>query len=228
MSFFIDHTGNPSVIPYLDIVLPIVNTSSALFAYYLLFRPNFIKGQCVLTFVQSVFTTITGYEGLGTFLYIALIFVLFCNGFFKKKQKRFYVILTICWFVIILGVIPFGIERFIIEVAVSVFFLGFQIYLYNKYKEILKSLLPVSELKSQTALPNPGEKLYLNKLGLTERQVKIIDLYLKNNYSYQEIADICYVSVSTIKKDMINIFSLFGVKNIKELNILLLQYDLKF
>ena len=44
--------------------------------------------------------------------------------------------------------------------------------------------------------------------------------------SYKEIADKYMVSISTVKKDMTDIFSIFGVQNKNELTLLLSQYKL--
>ena len=62
--------------------------------------------------------------------------------------------------------------------------------------------------------------------GLTKRQINFLKDYMYTKLSYKEIAEKYVVSISTVKKDMTDIFSIFGVQNKNELTLLLSQYKL--
>ena len=137
LSFFLEPCKT-TIIPFPQYTVPFINSFSALFCFFLFFKPSFYKGQCLILIIQSITTTLTGYEILGTFLYFAAILILFCEGYFKNNFKQKILFIIVCWFFVTLGVIPFGFHRFILELAVSLFFLGFYIFLYSKLKDLLK------------------------------------------------------------------------------------------
>ena len=62
--------------------------------------------------------------------------------------------------------------------------------------------------------------------GLTKRQINFLKDYMYTKLSYKEFAEKYVVSISTVKKDMTDIFSIFGVQNKNELTLLLSQYKL--
>ena len=63
--------------------------------------------------------------------------------------------------------------------------------------------------------------------GLTKRQINFLKDYMYTKLSYKEIAEKYVVSISTVKKDMADIFCKFNVKNINELYFLLSQFVIK-
>ena len=227
----ISYYSEPSeytILPYPSITVPILNTSCALLCFILIFIPeNFICEILILT-IQSINTTLTGYETLGTFLFTMILVICFINGFFKTHLKIKVGILLSLWLIVILGVIPYGWNRFFLEIAITSFFLGFYVYVYYKLKHLLESFVPVKVLPNRILkLPQPGSQLKLSSLGLSERQIKLVEDYLQTGDSYSKLAEKHYISTSTVKKDMTDVFSILGVKNLKEMHILLLQYDIK-
>ena len=218
-----------TVIPFPQISIPIINSLSALFSLYLFFfKPNLYIGQCTVLIVQSVTTTLTGYEILGTFLFFAAILILFCEGFFKTNLKEKIYIIVSFWFITTLGIIPFGWARFVLALAVFLFFFGFYIFLYSKLKDLLSTLLPPDIVTSYVNLPSKGTHIKLSEFGLNERQINILKIYMKTKDSYSKLAYNLCVSVSTVKKEMADVLKIFGVKNINDLYILFLQYEILY
>lgn len=225
LSFFLEPCKT-TIIPFPQYTVPFINSFSALFCFFLFFKPSFYKGQCLILIIQSITTTLTGYEILGTFLYFAAILILFCEGYFKNNFKQKILFIIVCWFVVTLGVIPFGFHRFILELAVSLFFLGFYIFLYSKLKDLLKSLLPSNLIETTVCLPPIGSKITLSKFYLSERQIKILEDYMESKPSYSNLAYKHCLSNSSVKKEMSKILKIFGVSNANDLYFLLRQYEL--
>ena len=217
-----------TILPYPEITVPILNTSCALFCFILIFIPENLICEIIILGVQCVSTTLTGYETLGTFLFMMILILLFINGFFKTHIRSKSVIILSLWLITILGVIPYGWSRFFLEIAVTGFFLGFSFYVYHRLKHLLSSFVPIKVSENRTIkLPQPGTRINLKNLGLNERQIKLIKEYLKTGNSYNQLAEKYYISTSTVKKDMTEAFSILGVRNLKEMHILLLQYDIE-
>lgn len=216
-----------TIIPAPGITIPIMNTLCALISFSMFFCPNIYPLEIFLGFTQSVCTTLTGYETLGTFLFCATIILLFCNGFFKTNHKRKIYTLMIFWIIIIQGVLPFGIDRYFLEIAVSLFFAGFYYYIYLKLADSLSTFVPAKIVaNTKVTLPPPGSEISLEDFNLNERQILLIKSYMKHSYSYAQMAQKYNISTSSVKKAMSEAFNVFGVKNIKELHILLLQYKI--
>lgn len=218
-----------TIIPFPKVTIPILNSLCALFCLYLLlFKPTFYIGQCIVLIVQSVATTLTGYEILGTFLFFAAALILFCEGFFKTNLKEKIYIIVSFWFITTLGIIPFGWDRFILALAVFLFFCGFYIFLYSKLKDLLSTLLPQNIVTSSVDLPPKGSHLKLSEFSLNERQINILKNYMETKDSYSKLAYNICVSVSTVKREMADVLKIFGVRNINDLYILFLQYEIVY
>lgn len=219
-----------SIIPYPGIVIPIINTSSALTCIVSIFIPRHYKIPAyIVTFVQAISTTLTGYETLGIILYAAGTSLLFCDGFFKKHYRKKIIVLFCVWFSSLFGIIPFGWHRVILAIATSVFYLVFNLFVADRLSQLLAPLLPSSNLDSlelKVKLPRAGETVSLTKLGLTKRQAEFVISYITNGYTYTMLADQFITSISTIKGEMAATFKIFGVKNKEELRIILMQYEL--
>ncbi len=227
LSFILDPCPT-TIIPFPEISVPIIKSFCALFCVYLIFKPSFFIGQCAVLLLQSVTTTLTGYEVLGTFLFFASILILFCEGFFKTKIKQKTIILGLFWLLVIFGLVPFGFPRLILEFAVTFFFGGFFVFLYSKLKDILGHLLPQNLIESSVELPPQGAEIKLSNYGLNVRQISILKEYMKSKSSYSELAYNHFVSISTVKKDMSDILKIFGVANINDLYLLFLQYKIVY
>lgn len=224
----INNNDIPTIIPCHTVTIPIINGLSTLICFILFFtKENFYLHSLVL-FVQGICTVLTGYELLGAFLYSCLFIILFCNKFFVTKTKFKFTFLCVCWGLALLGLIPFGWQRFILEVVISLFFAGYYAYIYKKLESFLSILVPAKNTSAPLqGLPERGSEIDLSTFDLSDRQIKILKDYMDNKLSYKEISEKYYISISTVKKDMADIFCKFNVKNINELYFLLSQFVIK-
>lgn len=218
-----------TILRYPQITVPIVNFSSCIFCLILLFlKTEHYKLEILLCFVQSIFTTITGYETIGAFLYSAIIIILFINKFFVSHFYLKVFSLLIIWLCITLGLIPISVERFFLIIAVSIFFCSFYLFVFDKLKNQLSVFLPSNEtFISKIKMPAPGSKLNLQDYDLSDRQIMLIKEYLVSQKSYAQLSNKFNIGLSTVKRDMSMAFERFGVKDIKRLHILLLQYEIE-
>lgn len=230
-----------TVIPNPQYTIFGINSLSALFALILVIFPTSWKTMASLLLFQSISTTLTGYDTLGTFLYSGCIILCFCNGFFKTRLKLKILIFIIIWMLVLAGYGFYalnndnpefigirGLYRLILEIAISIFFFGFYFYIYKKLEVLLVTLVPAKNvMNTNEKLPKPGSTLYLSDFNLTERQTKLVLEYLNTQKNYEALSEQFYISKSTVKKDMTEVFEKFSVTNLKELHILLLQYIVK-
>lgn len=122
-----------------------------------------------------------------------------------------------------------GFIEWIYHLGMAVFFISCYIALYHLLSDRLSFLVGdfnVPGLDSKVALPEKGSVLDLKSLGLTERQIDCINYTVTTSYSYRQIAEKLITSESTVKKDMQDLFRLFGVKNREMLRLLLVQYTI--
>ena len=152
--------------------------------------------------------------------------ILFCNKYFTTNAKKKLIPFIICWIITLFSLIPFGMQRFILGLVISAFFAGFYAYIYKKLEGYISVFAPIKSIESES-LPEKGTLLNLADYGLTERQVKLVEDYMDHRLSYKELANKYYISISSVKKDMVSVFVKFGVKNINELYIVLSQYIIK-
>ena len=213
-------------IPAAKITIPIVNGLCALACIPLIIKPGIKSLEISIFLIQSFFTTWTGYETLGMFLYSAMIVLLFCYGFFMKHIHRRVFFIMFIWLIWLLGVIPYGFARCALVYTTFLFMFAFYYAVYSKLKHLLSPLLPSQSKEAIVKLPPQGSLLNLSDCQLSERQIKILNEYLETNASYSELADKFIVSVSTVKKEMASILHIFGVKNCEELRYLLSHYRL--
>lgn len=214
-----------TIIPNPKITVPVINTLCAVLAFLLLVTPTNIYIESFILILQSLSTTLTGYELLGVFLYSANFILMFCYGFFRIRAKRKIIAYILFWLVITPGILPFGIDRYFLAIGTSFFIIGFYGFVYAKLQHILTPLIP-AKLKTKIPLPAPGSKLDLAAYNLTDRQIQLVKAYLATGNSYAQLAKKMNMSTSLIKKEMSETFTKLGVKNIKELHLLLLQYQL--
>lgn len=224
------------IFPNPKISVFVINSVCALICICLTIFPHNVVLQCSILFIQAITTTLTNYEMLGTFLYAAFIILCFCNGFFKTKLKEKISAIIFVWFIVL---ILYGYEafqknhsrwlfNFLLQFSISVFFFGFYFYVYKKLETLLTTLVPAKKIPATSIqLPKTGTDLHLSNYNLTNRQIRLVMEYLKSNSNYEALSKMFYISKSTVKKDMTEVFSKFGVLNLKELHILLLQYIVK-
>ena len=217
-----------TIIPFPNVIIPTVNITASIICLFLVFFPKFFKLKIAVIYIQSILTTLNELELLGTFLYAGSILLLFCEGFFKTKPKKKIIVQFTIWFIVSLGTIPFGLYRYLRVLALSIFFLTFYLNIYFYLEKYLTPLLPIKELvKQNKVMPKPGSEIELADYGLTERQIALVKTYLKTTSSYKELANEYNISLSLVKHEMREVFSIFEVNNLKELHILLLQYNIK-
>ena len=226
---FIVEAESRTVIPKPEIVIPVVNTVCAVLAFVQFIFPKKHLLSYTVMLIQSISTILTGYETLGVFLFTALVILMFCN---HDLKTHFYAKILPLLGVLMLslpGVLPFGLFRFILAFAESVFFLAFYFCIYRKLETLLVSIAPVFEstIQPKIDLPEKGGLISLADLGLNERQQNLIFDNLTEDSSYTDLSKKYYVSTSTVKKEMSDAFHLIGVKNLEELRILLMQYHVR-
>lgn len=218
-----------SIIPHEAIVIPIVNGTCALLCFILIFFPTNLPLELFVLVPECICNTLSGYDVLGNFLYMALILYLFCGGFFKTKIKIKATFLGVFWGLILLTLINFGWDRVVFGFAIFIFMFAFFLCLYDMLKEQLSFLLPKTEIKrseDSVTLPSAGSSIYLSDYGLTERQINFVLDSLETTATYVELGKKYYTSPSAIKKNMAKVYKVFGVKNKEMLRVLLLQYKI--
>lgn len=230
-----------TVIPKPEYTIFFINAISAILALLLCIFPKNWQAMVSLLLFQSISTTITGYDTLGTFLYSGCIILCFCNGFFKKSLKIKILGFILIWALVLAGYGFYaihnqdpefngirGVYRLLLEIAVSIFFFGFYFYIYKKLEVLLVTLVPAKTvINTNEKLPAAGSTIYLSEFNLTERQAKLVLEYLATQKNYEALSEQFFISKSTVKKDMTEVFEKFSVTNLKELHILLLQYIVK-
>lgn len=216
-----------SIIPIPEFSIPVINTTCAILAFITIFRMDWIHLQYSILLIQTITTTLTGYETLGAFLFTALLIKMFCDGELKKHMMGKIVFISVLWAISILGLYPFGLARVILTYVALLFFAAFYYYVYIELKTILKPLLPASTVNTATILPEPGETISLSEYGLTERQINFIWDYLMEGVTYKDLVEKYYVSLSTVKAEMARAFKTFGVNNKEDFRVLMLQYKLE-
>ena len=217
-----------TILPHRSIVVPIINGSTALLCFILLFTKENYRLQCFILFIQGICTVLTGYEILGAFLYSAMFVILFVNKFFTTNTKKKLLILITIWILTIFCLLPISYTRFFTELVISIFFTTFYAYIYKKTEDILSIFIPSKKsFDSNNSLPNQGEEIFLKDYNLTERQIILLKDFIENKSTYVKLAKKYNISISTVKKDMADVFTKFNVANNNELFILLSQFIVK-
>ena len=145
----------PTIIPFRAIIVPIINATSALLCFILLFIKENYRLQCLILFVQGICTALTGYELLGAFLYSAMFVLLFVNKFFTNKPKKKLIFLVSVWILTNFSLLPISKLRFLIAFVISSFFAAFYAYVFKKLEDILSVFIPAKKvLFHQKIFPN--------------------------------------------------------------------------
>ncbi len=232
-----NHTPISYVIfPKPEITVFIINITCAILCIFSIINPQNYKLQCSVFFVQGITTSLTNYPILGIFLYLCFLVLAFCHGFFKTHAVKKFSLFAGIW---LIGCLFYAYECYVkyssrwiwialLQLFISIFFFSFYLAIYRKLESLLIPLIPTKQvIKTNLELPEPGSELELARLGLTSRQTNLLKEYLKSQCNYEELSREFMISKSTVKKDMADIFVKFGVSNIKELQILLIQYVIK-
>ena len=214
-------------LPYFNVIVPIVNITSAVMCLFLFIFPKFRLMQSIVVFGQGMVMVLNNLLFLGIFLYFLGIMLLFCNGYLRKKTV---IKLICCLGVLFLSFTPIIFKNFH-KYFMAVFFLLFvafsYIYIYWKIRQNLFDLFPFLANKiTDKQMPEPGSKLNLLDFELTERQINILKSYINDSKNYKAIGEKFYLSESLVKKEMVNICKCFGVQSIRVLLFLLQQYEI--
>ena len=228
ISFLIE-AEHKTILPFPEISVPAINTASAIAALIYFIFPHFKWLAYGIMLIQGISTMITGYETLGIFLFTALGIFSFCNGDLRTNFKLKISLFLTTWFASLFGILPFGIARFILSLAESVLFITFYFCIYKKLAKLLAPISPVLDAITDIKinLPEPGKTIYLCDYDLNERQQKFIYDNIKFKSNYHDLSEKYYVSPSTVKKEMVNAFNKIGVKNLEELRLLFMQYEVE-
>lgn len=222
---------SPSIVPYTQIITPVINLSTSLISLFVFLFPNSKKVVFSTIFIQACYNVMTGFETVGIMLYSFLMLLLFCWGYLRNNFKKKVFSLIVIWFLVLFTVIPFGIERFIFAIGISILTFATYVCLYDiLYDQLhfLVSQVSVTSNQCKLKLPEKGGKLNLKELGLTERQIACVKYINTTNMTYKEIAEKLIISESAVKKDMQDLFKLFGVKNKETLKFLMIQYSILY
>lgn len=212
-------------VPLTSILLPVVHGSLALWALFLVFKPN-IKCEVIILQIESFVTILTGTEMLGIFFFYGSIAVAQIDESFGKTTGKTTVMMVVLHFISIFGMFRHGWARVFLAIGTSAFYLSFMLWIYHLLREKFSSFLSKATYENEVIKEKPGEVIHLKDYGLTERQVSIVKDYIYNQTPYKDLAEKYITSLSSIKKDFSIIFQKFGVSNIQELNFLLSQYQL--
>lgn len=216
-----------SFLPYFNIIVPIVNITSAVLCLFLFIFPKFRVIQSLVVFAQGIIMVLNNLLFLGIFLYSLGIMLLFCNGYLRKRA-----ILKIicCLGILLLSFTPIlfmNLHTYFMAVFFLLFIAFASLYIYWTTKQNLFELFPFLANKiTNKQMPEPGSKLNLQDFELTDRQIKILKAYINDSTNYKDIAEMFYLSESLVKKEMTIICKCFGVQTIEVLLLLLQQYEI--
>lgn len=223
---------NPTLLPYPELSVPIINVFSFVLALVIFFFPNLYILQYIVLLIQTVSTCLTGYELLGCFLFNLFIFLFYIHSVFsQKKLITFFLIIYVCFIIILCGSIPYGLTRFIVALSSSLFistaFLCIILLLKNKYHNARAILNQALYISPSIQLPKAGDTVYLSNFTLSQRQINILYEILVKNHSYGEVAIKFNLSLSLIKKEMSGVLLYFGCKNLSSLKLVFSQFSIK-
>lgn len=221
--------NNPyTLVPAVHIVTYFVNAFSMILCILIIIFPSQKKYTLIVVLVESLYTVLIGYELLGVILYGFFILLLFAWGFFIHRFLQKVLISFGLWTIVLLTLLPFGTYRFFFAFGVSLFNISTYLCMYAVLYSKLSHLIPDISFTSNTdvkPIPKPGSLLVFQDYPFTERQIMCIYLIMHGTSSYKTIADKLAISVSVIKKEMLEIYHFFGVKNREMLYIALSQYN---
>lgn len=216
--------------PFFAEITPYVNGLCALVSLAFCFIPTYTTILAAIMLIQAVQDVLTGFYILGTFIYAFCLVIMFCLGYGRGHFKQKVAIALLIWLVVITTLIPkYGLSQFFFAFGISIFAGASYVSIYRILSDQLSYLVydvAVPDCRPEIALPEKGSTLDLHKLNLTERQITCIHYTLDSTWNYKKIANVLCTSESTVKKDMQDLYRLFGVKNRELLRLLLIQYKI--
>lgn len=216
--------------PHTNYLVPIINVSCTFFTIIFILCPTKIWLILFVLLVEATHLILTGYHYIGVFLYINSLILFFCFGYAQKKFKLKSIISISILFFLLFTLIPsYGLGEFFFSIGLTFFSLACYVIIYKLLSDKLSFLLGdyyIPDYAPLLDLPEKGSTLDLHKLNLTERQIACIHYTIDSTYNYKKIAEELITSESTVKKNMQDLYKLFGVKNREMLRLLLIQYTI--
>jgi len=180
---------------------------------------------------ESAHLVFTGYHHIGTFIYASSLLLLFVMGYAKNYFRIKHIVAATFW-VMLLSTLFYredGINEFFFSLCLFAFVSAIYFCAFQMVRDQLNFLVgevKVPGLDATVELPEKGSELILKNYGLTERQIACVHFTIDSDYNYKTIANELITSESTVKKDMQDLYRIFGVKNREMLRLLLLQYKI--
>ncbi len=220
------------VFPDAVFIVPATHAFSMLLALIVFIFPSKIKLLLSGFVIESVHQVITGFQHTGIFFYASFIVLAFVLGYLKTYFWTKLIGIIVFWMMLLSTLIFFyGFTEFLFMFGLSAF-LGAVYYVFyqivkNQVSFLVCDINPV-EISGEFTLPEKGGVLKLENFPLTERQIACIKYTMESDYGYRQIASELITSESTIKKEMQELYRLFGVKNREMLRLLLIQYKIAY
>lgn len=218
----------PAFFPWYAVyTIPTVHLICSIIVFCLIFKENLIL-RFFLFQIESWVAIYTGFAEIGMFLYYASIFSLYIHYFTDKKDFKH---VTICFIFHLFFLIispSTNIATKVVNIASSIFMMIMFMYFYEVLKNKFSSFIPKAvTLNSNISDKVPGETIKLSEYNLTERQINFIYDNIIENLTYNDLVEKYFVSLSTVKKEFADVYKIFGVTKLSELQILLLQYKIE-
>ncbi len=209
--------------------VPVIHGVSVIIGLFFIIFPRHVWILITLLLVESAHLTITGFQGIAIFIYTIAILIFFTMGYFKTHFKRRATIVCGTWIVLLFTLIPRtnGVFEFLFAIGLTAFVCCGYYVSYQILKDHLGFLIGDIKVPGQVSnvpLPEKGGKLLLKEIGLTDRQIACVHYTIDSDWGYKKIASELITSESTVKKEMQELYRLFGVKNREMLRLLLIQY----
>lgn len=218
---------NNSEIPYLGFVIQICHIVFLILAVINFIHP--IKLIPILCFVlESFIAIISGLEYLAVFMFHSALILVYLDDLFEHKLNKkiiFMIIIHLCSMALLY---PQGWIKILITLSYSIFTFLFYLIVFNIIRQKVLKFYP-SVVTENTIIKEikVGKTINLSKYSLTNRQIDFILENIKNNLNYREISAKYKVSVSTVKKEFVEIFKIFNITKLEELRMLLMQFDIQ-
>lgn len=219
-----------SIIEYIAptrIVIPTVHFICVFLAIVFLITQNFYVILSLFV-IESELTILTNYEELGIFFFYAAVILILCKELITKKPRNKISLMFVIHLITLVLTYTHGVKYTLIDISYSMFCFAFYLWIYSILKKKLSCLFPQNVRENNAVIgKKAGSEIKLSDYNLNERQRTFVLENLHNKLSYKEISEKYFVSISTVKKIFAEVFKIFGVSNIEELRILLLQYQVK-
>lgn len=212
-----------------EYTVPLIHAISIVIGLLFIIFPEQVWILNTLLIIESAHLTITGFQGIAIFIYTIAVLIFFTMGYFKEYFIRKALIVGLIWIILLSTIIPRtnGVFEFLFALGLTAFVCCGYYVSYQLLKDKLGFLIgdiKVPGQDSNVPLPRKGEKLILKEIGLTDRQIACVHYTIDSDWGYKQIAGELITSESTVKKEMQELYRLFGVKNREMLRLLLIQY----